>query len=84
MQRSDAILGSDEERRTTGNIAFENFPSAHPVSEGNRSYLIGPAVEKPRQADAPAAATKVYEGLLEEHQIIQKSFLEVCVRLYPL
>ncbi len=71
------MLGSTEECAVSGGIAFESFPRVKRVSDKNRAYLIGDTIEQPRQADAPAAAAKVYEGEMDDSQIAQKSFVAV-------
>ncbi|KAJ3555736.1 hypothetical protein NM688_g2407 [Phlebia brevispora] len=72
---AEGILGTEEQRATANKIAFEGFPRVKQVSDQNRAYLIGESIERPRQADAPAAASKIYEGKLEPEQKLQKEFV---------
>ncbi|KAF7797785.1 hypothetical protein EIP86_008987 [Pleurotus ostreatoroseus] len=71
----EPMLGTNEERAATGKIRFETFDRAKRVAPDTRAYLVGDTIEQPRQADAPAAASKTYDGELDEEQIIQKEFV---------
>ena len=71
------MIGSKDLREETGKIAYELFPDTKRVSPTNRAYLVASTIEQPRQADAPPAAAKIYEGQLEPHQIVHKRFVSV-------
>ena len=70
------VLGSRDER-TPEKIFFEQDPCVKKVKPPGRCYGIGEMVEQPCATEAPPAASKVYDGELNEHQLMQKSLLEV-------
>ncbi|KAF7789175.1 hypothetical protein EIP86_000112 [Pleurotus ostreatoroseus] len=76
----DAILGPREER-TTENVRFERSARAKRSRGNDRAYGIGEMVQLSRKVEAPAAASKVYEGELDEDQTIQKEFLEAAANV---
>ena len=70
------VLGSRDER-TPEKIFFEQDPHVKKVKPPGRCYGIGEMVEQPCATEAPPAASKVYDGELNKHQLMQKRLLEV-------
>ena len=72
----DALLGPREERSST-RVSFERSAHAKRSRGDDRAYGIGEMVQLARKVEAPAAASKIYEGELDEDQKRQQEFLTV-------
>ena len=78
-QARKTVLGSREDRCLHDKILFERDPRAKKTKPPGRCYGIGEMVEQPPATEAPPAAAKVYDGVLDDHQIMQKELLAVRV-----
>ena len=75
------ILGP-RDQRTPESVYFEEDPRAHRVRPTDRAYGLGNMVQQSRMLAAPPAAAKVYDGVLDEHQVKQKNLVHVCAAKY--
>lgn len=70
------IVGSQDQRRD-GLLAFEKTSYAHRVRPNDRAYGVGEMVQQTRKVEAPAAALKVADGVMDQVQKDEKHLLEV-------
>ncbi|KAI0693169.1 hypothetical protein BC835DRAFT_1416096 [Cytidiella melzeri] len=75
----EPILG-DPNLRTSTQVAYERADWPKEVSQDGRCYSIGQTVERPRNSDAPPAASKIFDGQPSEMHHHQAQLLRAVSR----
>ena len=73
-----SILG-ERSTRTKSEVKIEAEGYVRPIHPNDRAYGIGHTYQRRARAEAPdASSAKVFGGKLNEAQLAQRNFLQVC------
>lgn len=71
------MLGSREERASTGQTRFQRDPRAKPMKNGPQCFPINNMVQRACQVEGPAAALKTVNNTPDAHQLRVQRFVRV-------